>query len=408
MSTAMKKTKNVRRSHADRGFTLVELMIAMAIGLIVTLAVTTMIVVSQSHERVTTGANDMNQGGAFTASILDNSVRSAGAGFSQYWNQGVIGCRLNAERSGTHILPRSSALPAPFEKVMGGAGVSDLRLAPLLIAQGQSAGESDVLLVMSGLTNVGDVPRDIRSYSTADNKLFMKNTVSLHQGDVIVISREGTTDCIVTQVDGGASPFEDTPGQDTLPLGGTFFSEQSRDGNTSLTDLALNSSGRTKLSAIGNVNNVQLQAFGVGADQVLYRYDLLQSNDRDASEPVAEGVVAMRAVYGVASDLDQASSMPAPVWEAPADDFALDALIAQSPPERIRSIVAVRVSMLVRSSVRQPSLVADESYTLLADLPGASTVSLANSERHFAHRIFETTIPMRSMMVRLLPKGETQ
>ena len=45
---------------------------------------------------------------------------------------------------------------------------------------------------------------------------------------------------------------------------------------------------------------------------------------------------------------------------------------------------------------------------LLAGLSGASTVRLADSERHFSHRIFETTIPMRSMMVRLLPKGETQ
>ena len=407
MAFSFHSNVKLRLRASQGGFTLIELMVAMAIGMIVVLAVTGMIVVSQTHERVTTGANDMSQSGAFTATILDNSIRSAGAGFSQYWNRGVMGCKLNVKRDGAQILPRTTALPAPFAAVMGGSpGVANLRLAPLLIAQGQSAGGSDVLIAMSGLANVGDVPRAVRTYTDADSKLYLENTVSIRQGDVLVVSREGTTDCILTQVDGGTPPFSDTVGQTAVPLGGTYFNTESADGSVTLNTLALNSAGRTMLSAIGSADNLQMQAFGVGADSVLYRYDLLRSSGQDASEAMAEGVVAMRAIYGVDSNIDDPDATRSPAWQEPTGDFDLSALIAQSPPTRMRSITAVRIALLVRSNARQNQVVADASYTLLEGQPGAATVSVADADRHYAHRIVETTIPLRSMMMRLLPPEE--
>ncbi|QIL83613.1 prepilin-type N-terminal cleavage/methylation domain-containing protein [Diaphorobacter sp. HDW4A] len=408
MASTFKPDAVSLRAHLQKGFTIIELMVALAIGLIVTLAVMGMMVVSQTHERVTTSSNDMSQGGAFTASILDNSLRSAGAGFSQYWNLGAMGCRINAKRDGVQILPRTAALPTPFANVMGGsAGITDLRLAPLLIGQGQSQGGSDVLIAMAGLHNVGDVPRNVATYS--GGQLYLTNTVSIHQNDVVLVSRDGTKDCIMTQVDGGAkTPFADVAGQTFLPLGGALFSDQSADGTVSLGTLTLNSGGKAILSGIGSVDSVRMQVFGVGSDSTLYSYDLLQSTGKDASEALMEGVVAMRATYSVNSNADDITKSPAPTWQAPTGNYALDALIAQTPPTRMRSIVAVRVSLLLRSTVRQNQMVASDSYTLLDGVAGSTTVSISDANRYYTHRVVETTIPLRSMMMRLLPAEEVQ
>lgn len=401
----MKSPASMRSRMAQRGFTLIELMVAMAVGLIVALAVTGMMVVSQSHERLTTSANESSQSGAFATTIFDNAIRSAGAGFSQYWNRGVMGCRLHAKHDGAQVLPRTDALPPPFTDVMGGAaGVANLRLAPLLIGQGQSTGGSDVLIAMSGMANVGDVPRAVRSY--ADNKLFLENTVSLRENDVLLVSREGTTDCILTQVKGEVSPFEDIPGKTVVSLGGSYFNTASADGTVTLSTLALNSAGRTTFSGIGSADTLQMQVFGVGTDRVLYRHDLLQASGQDASEAMAEGVVALRAAYAVDPNVDKPGSARATTWQAPSGDYALDKLVAEYPPAKMRSIVAVRISMLLRTNARQRQQVADARYTLLKGLSGASAVNLSDADRYYAHRIVETTIPLRSMMMRLLPSEE--
>ena len=381
---------------------------AMAIGLVLVMAITSMILVSQTHERITTGSNDMSQNGAFTAAILDNSLRSAGAGFSQYWNRGLMGCKIHAKRSGSQILPRTRALPTPFGNFMdGAAGIGDLRLAPLLIGEGQSSGGSDVLISMSGLSNVGDVPRVVRSYSDSEKKLYLENTVSIHQNDVIIIAREGVADCILTQVDGGAStPFIDTAGQTALPLGGAYFNAQSANGSVTLDNMTVSSAGRAILAAIGNTNNLQMQVLGVGTDNVLYRYDLLQSSGKDASEAMAEGVVAMRAIYSVDNNADNPDLNPSPAWQAPNGNFAINNLISQNPPARIRSILAVRVALLLRSVAKQQNIAASSSYTLLKGTSAADTINLSDADRYYTHRLVEITIPLRPMMMRLRPPEE--
>ncbi|MET0716816.1 MAG: prepilin-type N-terminal cleavage/methylation domain-containing protein, partial [Pseudoxanthomonas sp.] len=178
----MNRIHNIPSRNA-RGVTLVELLVAVAIGLVVVLAATNVLVIGEAHKRSTSGNNDSSQSGSFAAYSLDRALRSAGSGFAQSWDQSVFGCRLGASRiigTATTILPRTDAFPAPFQFFLGGAGAAlagNLRLAPVLIAQGQSAGNSDVLMVMSGNGSAGDIARPIRSSVPATNNLRLDNTV---------------------------------------------------------------------------------------------------------------------------------------------------------------------------------------------------------------------------------------
>ncbi|MPN55214.1 hypothetical protein SDC9_202893 [bioreactor metagenome] len=133
---------------------------------------------------------------------------------------------------------------------------------------------------------------------------------------------------------------------------------------------------------------------------------MLKTTDRDSAEAVAEGVVAMRALYSVNASIDEKGAASSGTWQAPSGDFAIDKLVAENPPTRIRSIIAVRVALLLRSNVRQNEQVAKESYTLLDGLPAEATINLSSTDRRFSHRVVEATIPLRPMMMRLLPPEE--
>jgi prepilin-type N-terminal cleavage/methylation domain-containing protein len=64
----------------QRGLSILELMVALAIGLIIVLATTGVMMRSEAGKRTTTSTNDMNQVATYLAYTLDRSVRSAGSG----------------------------------------------------------------------------------------------------------------------------------------------------------------------------------------------------------------------------------------------------------------------------------------------------------------------------------------
>lgn len=401
MSSRMPWPGALRRA-AQRGLSLVELMVALAIGLVVVLAVTSLIVVSQTQERNTGGSNDMNQGSAYAATVLDQTLRSAGAGFAQGWDLGALGCLPHLSRNGSALLPRTAALPAPFAGLLGGAtGTANLRIAPVLIGQGQSAGGSDILMVMSGSAAIGDVPRRVRDFidgSSTESRIRVDTTLALHPNDVLLLSRPESEACVVTQV---KADFEHTTGNDVLPLAGDYYRETA-DGSNTLQTVA--GGGEAFITGLGNTGsgNLSLQLFGVGANRVLFRYDLLQTAGTDEAQAVAEGVVAMRAIYSVDANIDDRVAAPAPTWTEPAGDYAIGTLLSNSALDRaraLRRIVGVRVSLLVRSSARQSQLAAPESVVMLAGLPGEQTLTLSEADRHHAHRLVETTIPLRNALM---------
>lgn len=393
---------HMRHVH-QRGVTLIELMVAVIIGLVVTLAVTSLLIFSESSKRTTTATNDMGQTGAYAAYVLDRAVRGAGSGFTQSWSlAGAFGCRLNATLPGTPNLPRGTAFPAPFATAfLGGAsGSANLRVAPVLIGKSQSDAGSDVLVVMGGTASSGDVPRLILSSGKSSNILRLDSTTGLAEGDLGLVSASGTTDCLLEQVH-ASTAFADTSGNDALPLGGTYYTASGS--TTSLATLA--ASGSAYFTPLGNVNagNTQFQMFGVGSNNTLYSYDLLMSNGTDASQAIADGVAEMHALYGLDTNADGVLD----TWVGPgAAGYDIATLMAT--PAKARQVVAVRIALVLRSANYEKEnangeLPSPASLTLFKDLATSlqQTISFSTSEQHFRHRVVESTIPLRNVL--LLP-----
>jgi type IV pilus assembly protein PilW len=395
---------------AQHGLTLIELLVAMVIGLVVVLAVTSAVTVGEAHKRSTTSTNDMNQSGSYAAYMIDRLLRSAGSGFAQTGTRGLFGCKLSASRliggTATTILPRTtSAFPAPFDTLLGGSGAAaagNLRLAPFLIAKG-AAGASDTLVVMGGNAAAGDVPRRIRSGFPDNSNLRLDNTIGLRNGDIGIVSKEGVEDCLLEQVSSTNAELA-VAGNEVLGLGGRYFT--STGATTSLATLAAD--GTSLFTPLGNVaaNNLQFQLVGVNANRTLVAYDLLRAagsgadegTDASAMTALADGVVALYAVYGVDTD----KNGTADAWIDPGSgDYAIGTLMDE--PEVIRHIVAARVVLVMKSSLLEKEPVMTGDLAIFSDLPTDRhrTLTIATEDRRYRHRVIDTTIPLRNLL--LLP-----
>jgi type IV pilus assembly protein PilW len=389
-----------------KGMTLVELLVAMTIGLGITLAVTSVLIASENHKRTTTSTNDAQQTGSYSFYALDKALRGAGSGIVESafpTDVGVLGCHLNAGG----ILPHTGTpFPAPFANfLLGAAGT--LNVAPVLIGKSQSQdGVSDVIMVMGGSGSAGGVSRQITGGGNATSAT-LDNTVGFAHDDLILVSQSGVTDCLIEQVDTFPTP--------TLNLAGIYYTPTG--GTTNMAALAGSTS--SYVTPIGNAdaNNIQFMLFGVDTNRTLFSYDLLQNlklvggAPADAAQAIADGVVQMNALYGIDTNGDGIQD----AWAAPNGGWTINTVM--TTPALMKQIVSVRIALVVRGDyfdttrgpTGTPIPVSPTQLTIfngLTDGPnftgGASltqTIFLNATQQQFRYRIFEFTVPLRNMLL---------
>jgi type IV pilus assembly protein PilW len=392
--------------------TLVELLVAMAIGVGLTLAVSSMVVVGENHKRNTTSTNDAEQTGAYAFYLLDRALRSAGSGFAESaygFDRGVLGCKLYADGNGAAVLPRTTAFPPPFAtNFLSGPApgiMSNLRVAPLLIAKnGSDSGGSDVLVVMGGSGAAGGVSRQVTGTGSATT-LVLDNSWGFADKDLALVSQAGTgvTDCLLEEV----SPAPTTP---TLTLAGTYYTAGSATTLVSLSAGATSTS--TYVTPLGNaaINNLQFTLFGVGAGRTLYAYDLLQnlklqvgSGATDAVQAIADGVDSIHALYGIDTDADGKQN----TWVDPGA-AGYDIGTVMTTPATMQKIISVRVALVMRGEHFDKKPVSPSTITIFGGLtdssgtalPGlAQTINLQPDDQYYRYRVFEFTVPLRNMLL---------
>jgi len=121
-----------RLPRRSSGFSLIELLVGLVIGMIAVIVMMQVLSVSEGHKRTTTGGNDAQNNGAIALYGLQRDLRQAGYGFNAF---SVIGCNVTLR-----------------------AGVTANSLGPVVINHASiPAGDAntDTLLVTYGSTNDG-------------------------------------------------------------------------------------------------------------------------------------------------------------------------------------------------------------------------------------------------------------
>ncbi|HEY1411546.1 MAG TPA: PilW family protein [Rhodopila sp.] len=381
--------------------TLVELLVAVTIGLGITLAITSVLIASENHKRTTTSTNDAQQTGSYGYYALDKALRGAGSAIAESafpTDVGVLGCHLNAGA----IFPRAAAFPAPFAAFLGGIP-NTLRVAPVLIGRNQSLGGSDVIMVMSGSGSAGGVSRQITGGGGAV-AATLDNTVGFANGDILLVSQSGVPDCLMEQVATITPP--------TLNLGGTYYTATAS--TTNMATLAGNTA--SFITPLGNAaaNNVQFTLFGVDNNRTLFTYDLLQNLNLvggagvDSAQAIADGVVQLNALYGIDTNGDGIPD----AWAGPGD-AGWDINTVMTTPALMREIVAVRIALVVRGqyydlnggTAAVPIPVSPPTLTIFNGLVNGGGTSLAQViplsvlDQQYRYRVFEFTVPLRNMLL---------
>ena len=390
----------------QRGMTLIELMVALTIGLGITLAISSVLIASENHKRTTTSTNDAQQTGSYSFYALDKALRGAGSGIAESafpTDVGVLGCHLNAGTPA--IFPRATPFPAPFAAFLGGV-TNTLNVAPVLIGKTQSQdGVSDVVMVMGGSGSAGGVSRQITGGGNATSAT-LDNTVGFAGNDLVLVSQSGVPDCLMEQV---IPPL--IVGTPTLNFGGLYYTATA----TSASMAGLATSTSTYVTPIGNAaaNNIQFMLFGVDTNRTLFSYDLLQNLNvwggagADSAQAIADGVVQMNAIYGI----DTTGAGIQNAWAGPGD-AGWDIGTVMNSPAKMKQILSVRIALIVRGeyydTTRKPDgtpiPVSPPTLTIFKGLASGAgslqqTINLNLTEQQFRYRVFEFTVPLRNMLL---------
>lgn len=395
----------VNNSHSQRGVTLVELMVALVIGLFVSLAVYSVLNASEGRKRTTTSINDIDQAGSFAAYQLDKALRSAGSGFTGGLNSNsestppmtaadyTFACRLRVRQNTNTLLPMQSLFGLPFVNVP-----QNLTLAPLVIldnaATDGAANHGDVLISMGGSGGLSEAITNL-SAAPIGAQLEVTSEAGLSARDILLIAAANSRDsaaipgqvCPLQQVEPGFSPRAKP---ERVGLAGDF-----NDNSGALA--AFNN----KAVILNLGKNPSFNMFAVGRNNTLFRYDLLQpaagaNTDSPNPSEFVDSVFQMEAIYGITNGA--AGNF---AWQAPIGAFAGPALLAGTAAanNNLQSITMVRVALVMRTNVAEKNAVSPTTLTLFN---GTGLEQIINGlDPRFRYRVIETTIPIRNALAAL-------
>ncbi len=374
----------------QRGMTLIELMVALTVGLFLSLAVTSIIVVTLRQQKITAAVNERDQGSNLSIIQLDQVIRSAGSGFSNAWGLGFFGCGLRVSKSGAALVPATPA--APFNNVVS---LKNPVVAPLIIEKGVGGNESDVLFVMGGNGSMADVPRFVTNLT--DTSLAFDTAIGYKTNDLLLVATDGLHDCYVSQISATTSAGTTTPPPiiDTVTLGGAYYTAGQTGATSTLAQLV--STNGAYATAIGNAAAAypSMLLLGTGTDGSLYEYDLLRTR-ATAPQPIAEDVSHLFALYGVDTNADGKVDS----WVDPGSD-AWKASVVVASKQKIRQILAIRVAVVTFTRGVKQANVSPEKLYAFASLGDSlkREITLTDEQRMLRYRVTESVIPLRNNLL---------
>ena len=344
----------------SRGLSLVELLVASAIGIIASLAIFQVFAVFEGQKRTTTSGGEAQTSGALALFSVERDVRLSGYGFNA---ADLVGCTAQGWDQQT-----STAL-------------SPWTLAPVAITQGAGstpgvAGAPDTVMVMYG--NGEELPAPVvlgvNSLSTHDFfKIF--NPFGFRKGDVVLIAEAGKP-CTLAQVSEIPPLTGDSTRFNIQPTVTTRYNDPAGLGTAYTTSAKVFHLGAAPTFRSFSVQNAQLVSQPITSAAVMPLYD---------------GIVQLQAQYGKDTN----------------NDGFVDLFDEISPTNTAgwAAVLAVRVAIVARSGLYEKEQVSPATIRLWEDSAATPTTTgpvwtLTADERHYRYKVFQTVIPLRNMIWR--------
>lgn len=376
---ALPPSRGPLRGSARRraGFSLIEVMVGVAIGLLAVLVIYQVFAVSEGMKRSTTAAGDAQTTGILSTFLLSQELGNAGSGIAD---------------------AASDLATCPDTADIG----STLRPIPVLITDGGADNKSDTFVVNYSVSRRIVTPAPFTAAAAAGADFVVQSPTGFNKND-FVVAIDGAGNCessVVTAAPGAP----DANGIVTIAH----------------TAVAKAFNGSSGLMNFGPVDKVQRVLYDVDTDNLRGR--ALRDPATGAPDagqptnPIAGNVVLMKVQYGLDTDGDGVLD----TWaRGKASDGADPATMLAATAGALSRILAVRIGLIVRSDQPVNKLdangnVDDEWQTQESDggynwnlfsclnagaCPGALTGTIPKfNGTYYRYRVYEQVIPLRNQI----------
>ncbi len=363
-----------------RGFTLVELMVGLAIGLIATLAMVSVMINSEEQKRSTTGGMDAQVNGALALSAMTKEIEKAGYGFSS--SPDLLGCTLqNSYQGGSLAGMPSNLVPVVITPGLNGAPDSVRAVA------GNKSSFSVPINVINPAYSVGSTSFTVASVRGVRGPSFDASGKVVATGDLMVVATNAATPCQIFEVTADPSgPAVDRV--DTANWNTAGFPDRSYGTGSLLVNLG---NFRDVTYSISNGDLVQTSFVLKTDGTASYQTFTLFNN-----------VVQLKALYGKDTNTDG----------------SVDSWDTTTPGTNAewKQVIAVRVALISRSTQREKDVVtfANPLWDVGNGNPVTGSAACGSSRcltlkidnltdwDHYRYKTFDTVIPLRNMLWKTL------
>lgn len=351
----------------SKGFSLVELMISMVIGLITLLVVTQVLVASTERKRASVGGTDSLLNATLGLYTLERDIKNAGFGLNPIRES--LGCQVKRQYEAQ-----------PVEAVS---------LAPIVIIDGDSGAADTVRIMASRKTNF-PLPVFIREHDQANRAFHVHHALGVNAGDIMVAVP------IVPTEDAWCSVFEvSSLSPDQLEI------RHAADADRPWNQQAIFPTYANRYwqgDYLVNLGTAVEQSYWISDENelMLSSYNYYSPTNRVTSEELYPHVVQLQATYG--KDTDDNGS--ADLWDT----------VLPTDSSEWSQVIAVRVAIVARSASRESTQVTPDPANGVGDCnmatavcwrpdPNANPVAITMAGadwRNYHYRVLETTVPLRN------------
>lgn len=360
------------RSHSShrpqQGFTLIELMVGVVLGMLAIVAIAQVLVMSEGNKRSITSGADAQISGALGLFALQREIGMAGYGVSTHPE--ALGCTVNYQA--------------------GTSPASTFTLAPVLIGAGDDG--SNTITILRSTKNSFSVPMLVSAaHATGNTEFAVQSSFGTSVGDLMIAVPPDitTTNCNIFQVSGN-------PVSNRIPHATAA---------TSPWNVAAGSANAFAAdSFLLNLGGMSMQRFSVNATtRTLELSELTSASGAwSAAQEVQPQVVMLRAMYG--RDTDANGSVDTYTTTTPTNNAEWTQVLS------IRVLIVARSGQPEKTEEPTPALLEWDVGTQSDTVPGATTCHtdrqcisidlspLGSDYRKYRYKLYDTVIPLRNML----------
>jgi type IV pilus assembly protein PilW len=315
-----------RKSKSAGGFSLIEIMVGVAIGLLGVLIIMQVSSIFEGQRRTTTSGSDAQTTGGIAFYMLTRDLRRAGFGLSE---PGVIGCTV---RRSLNNNPTPSAIMAPVTIVKGVGGLPD-----------------QIHLLASSKGNWSLPINLAKDHAQNSTDAYVTTALGMEVNDLLIAyePRDPSKGCTMFQISGPLNADNKLAVGTDLKVQHVHVSAQIGKWNPDDPTTTFPVGGYTSNALIFNFGGMIDHTYSVDANG-----DLLLADAAAGTQAVASDIVTIKAQYGfdkTAGTWPPTGSPAVTQWSDTMLDADGDGTVGSGGD--MQRIVAIRVALVARSAL---------------------------------------------------------